>query len=397
MNFLILSHRFPKKNNTCLEKDFARKLREKGHNVFVVTTVERRLKKETHIYEENGIKVLYVKTGNRTKDYNLIEKIITILSTPFLIKKELKKNFLDLDIDYLITYTPFMSNLSLVKFLTKKYMCKNILFLWDIMPQTAKDMNIIKSNFIFKFLKKREKELYSYVDKIICNCTESVRYIISNKYKNERDIIFFRNPEYLEEKVSDFDLNIISKYNYKEKDVICIFGGNMGMLQKLDNLLELAKKITISNVKFLLVGDGKDKLRLEKRIKEENINNVKILDVLPREEYEQLMKSASIGLICLNEKNTVPNFPTKVTGYLKLGIPIFGILDSSAGRGVGSYLIQNNIGIWSKAGDLKDTLEKFYDFLNKVNSDYYNKNYLKSIYRRDFDIEKAYNTFIKEI
>lgn len=398
-NFLFLSHRYPKgSKNTCLEKDFIKKLIEKGHKVYVVTTIERRLKEETHLYEEDGVTVLYVKTGNRTKEYNLIEKIVTIILTPFLLKKEIKKHFNNIKIDFIVSYTPFMSNLNLIKFLTKFYNSKNILFLWDIMPQTAKDMGIIKNNLIFKYMKNKEKNLYSFVNKIICNCDEAKNYILRNNYKKEKDIIFIRNPEYinLTKDIQNFDIR--KKYGYKENELVFIFGGNMGMLQKLDNLLNLAKEIiNKTDIKFLLIGDGKEKNKLEERIKNENISNVKILNVIPREDYENLIMEMDAGLICLNEKNTVPNFPTKVTAYLKLGLPMFAILDNSAARGVGKYIENNNVGIWSNAGDLKDTICKFECILKKIKNGDYSKERLNYIYKRDFDIEKAYEKFIKEI
>lgn len=398
MNFLFLPHKFPKgEKNTCLEKDFIKKLVEKGHNVYVATPTERRIGEETHLYEENGVKILYVKTGNRTKEYKLIEKIFTILSTPFLLKKGIRKYFSDIKIDYIVSYTPFMSNLGLIKSLTKFYLCKNVLFLWDIMPQTAKDMGIIKNELIFNYMKKNEKKLYQYVDKIICNCDEAKRYILKNNYKKEKDIIFIRNPEYIQLK-EERNLNIREKYGYKKEEKVFIFGGNMGMLQKLDNLLDLAKNmINNKKIKFLLIGDGKDKSLLEKRIEKEKITNVKILNVVPREDYESLVSEMDGGLICLNEKNTIPNFPTKVTAYLKLGIPMFAILDASAAKGVGKYIQDNQVGVWSKAGDLKDTILKFEEFLENIEIKKYSKNYLKSIYKKDFDIEKAYEVFIKEI
>lgn len=89
MNFLFLSHRYPKEEeNSSLEKDFIKKLDEKGHKVYVITTIERRMKQNTHLYKDGNIEILYVKTGNRTKEYNLIEKILTILSTPFIMRKK---------------------------------------------------------------------------------------------------------------------------------------------------------------------------------------------------------------------------------------------------------------------------------------------------------------------
>ena len=136
---------------------------------------------------------------------------------------------------------------------------------------------------------------------------------------------------------------------------------------------------------------------MEKRVEKEKITNVKILNVVPREEYENLVSEMNAGLICLSEKNTVPNFPTKVTAYLKLGLPMFAILDKAAAKGIGKYIDDNQIGIWSKAEELEETTLKFKEFLKNIESNKYSKEYLKSIYEKDFDIEKAYETFIKEI
>lgn len=396
MNFLFLSHRYPKEEeNSSLEKDFIKKLDEKGHKVYVITTVERRMKQNTYLYKDGNIEILYVKTGNRTKEYNLIEKIITILSTPFIMRKKANKYFKDIEIDYLVTYTPFMSNLGLIKFFKEKYSCKSVLFLWDIMPQTAKDMEIIKNSIIFNHMKNNEKKLYKNVEKIICNCDEAENYIIKNNYKNKKDLLLIRNSEYISEfKFSNKD-KIRKKYGYSENDIVFIFGGNMGMLQKLDNILELAKQIKDPNVKFLLVGDGKDKPLLERKVLDEKIENIKILDVIPKIEYDETIEAFDCGLISLNEKNTVPNFPTKVTAYLKLGLPIFASLDSSAGKGVGEYIEKNKIGIWGKAGDINDLKIKFDLFLLKIKNKEYSREKLKELYKEDFDIEKAYKIFMK--
>ncbi len=402
MNFLFLTHKYPKeKENSCLEKDFVKKLSEEGHNIYVITTTERRLKEETHIFEDGNIKILYVKTGNRTKNYNLIEKILTILSTPFLIKKDFNQFFKDIKIDYLITYTPFMSSLSLIKYFKKRLDCKVALFLWDIMPQTAKDMEVIKNNFIFNYMKKNEAKMYDNVNKVICNCEEAERYVLNNSYKKKESIIFIRNAEYIHDFVisSEKKQKIRKELGYTKEDIVFVFGGNMGMLQKLENILELAKVIESENrnIKFILIGDGKDKEKLRKRIEQEDIKNLKILERLSRTEYESVIASFDCGLISLNEKNTVPNFPTKVTAYLKLGLPIFASLDSSAAKGVGKYIEKNNIGRWGKAGNAKDLKKELELFVSEYNKGVFKKRDLIDLYKRDFDINVAYELFIEGI
>jgi glycosyltransferase involved in cell wall biosynthesis len=267
------------------------------------------------------------------------------------------------------------------------------------MPQTAKDMGIIKNNIVFNYMKNNEKKIYQNVEKIICNCNESINYILENNYKDKKDILFIRNPEYISEiEYVDGERELLrKKYGYLNEDIVFIFGGNMGMLQKLDNILELAKKIDDKNIKFLMIGDGKNKVSLEKKILEEKIYNTRILNFIPRNEYEKTIGAFDCGLISLNENNTVPNFPTKVTAYLKLGLPIFASLDASAARGIGEYINKNNVGIWGKAKDINDLKEKFNSFLTKFKNGEYSKENLKKLYKKDFDIENAYDIFIKGI
>ncbi|MGL6166664.1 MAG: glycosyltransferase [Fusobacteriaceae bacterium] len=401
MNLLFLSHRYPTgENELCLEKDFIKALASRGHKIYVIAPLERRFKKETYIFKDEYAEVLFVKTGNRTKEYNLFEKIFTILTTPILIKKSFDKYFGDIKIDNIVSYTPFMSNYNLINYLKKKLKTKTTLFLWDIMPQTAKDMGIIKNDVIFKFMKNKEKKLYNLVDKIVVNCDEAQRYILNNNYKNIKDLIFIRNPEFIQ-KISEDKFEkqqIKEKFGYKKEDFVFVFGGNMGMLQNLDNLLDLAKELNqTQNLKFLLIGDGKDKPNLEKRIEVEKINNIKILDVIPKLEYDRTIAAFEAGLIVLSEKNSVPNFPTKVTAYLKLGMPMFGILDKSAANGVGEFIIQNRIGNYSFAGDLKDTKEKFLKFTEELKIEKFKSSHLKEIYKNEFDVNKAVIKFEKEI
>lgn len=391
MNFLFLVHRYPKEeDNSCLEKDLIKALEQEGNKVFVITTTERRLKEKTHIYKDNNIEVLYVKTGNRTKQYNLIEKIITILSTPYLIRKAQKKYWSNITIDYVVGYTPFMANLNLINYLKKFYKSKTILFLWDIMPQTAKDMGIIKNDLIFRYMKKKELKLYDTVDKIIYNCDESKRYLIKNGVTDKEKLILIRNPEFIKEKQNiEKKKYLRKKYGYSDKDIVFIFGGNMGMLQNLNNLLDLAKNVlSEKRIKFILIGDGKEHENLKKRIKDEKLENVNIFSVVPKEEYDNLIMAFDSGLIVLSEKNTVPNFPTKVTAYLKVGLPMFGILDRTSGKGLGEYIKKNHIGLWSEAGNLMVTTDEFMKFITNLEKNKYNSSELFNIYKRDFNVVK---------
>ena len=58
----------PQKNNVAnIYTDLMECFVEHGHNVVVVCSSEHRFRRDTHLAEERGMKVLYVRTGNLTK------------------------------------------------------------------------------------------------------------------------------------------------------------------------------------------------------------------------------------------------------------------------------------------------------------------------------------------
>lgn len=182
----------------------------------------------------------------------------------------------------------------------------------------------------------------------------------------------------------------------KEKDITVIFGGNMGIPQKLENLMLMIKEIKNSNwIKFIFIGNGSEKNKLKKIKEELELENLQILDQVSRFEYEKIIKQSSVAIISLNEDYTVPNFPAKVTGYCKVGVPIFASLDKCSYEYLGKFIIENNLGVVSKAGDISDMKENFLYLVNNLEK--FSKEKIKEVYKREFDINKSYETIMQEI
>lgn len=390
MKFLFLVHRYPKNIEGILEKDMIKVFSKNGHEISVVVPNDRKNNEDTYIYDDEKIKVLYVKTGNYQNNVSRVEKIISILTRNFLLKRAIKKHFKNEKFDYIVGYTPFMADFNLIKNLKKYYNSKTLLMLWDIFPQNAKDLKIIKNNFVFEYFKYKEKKMYEIFDKVLCNCEGQIEYILKNNFKKKEELLLVRNSEFI------FNDNTKIKDSKKEKDIIVIFGGNMGIPQKLENLMLMIKEMKKSNwLKFIFIGNGSEKNKLKKIKEELELENLQILDQVSRFEYEEIIKQSKIAMISLNENYTVPNFPAKVTGYCKVGIPIFASLDECSYKYLGKFIAENNIGVISKAGNIKDMKEKFLHLVNNLEK--FSKEKIREVYEREFDINKAYETIIQEI
>ena len=393
MNILFLVARYPdEEKNTILEKDLVRVFAEKGHNCFSVSLNERRNNRETYFFKDKNVDVLKVKTGNMFNT-NKLDKLYTVLTMPKDLKNGILNKFGDKKIDLIVAYTPFMANPKLVNSLKKYFACKALMILWDIFPQNAKDLGLIKNKMIYNYFKYKENKMFKSFDYIACNSEGNIKYLNENyKFGNDKKLFLSRNCEYDNKRQKINKLEVRKKYNLNIEDIILVFGGNMGIPQKLDNILEIAKQN--KQIKFIFLGNGTEKQKLIENSK--GLGNVKFLGPFKREEYEEFIQCCDAGIISLNENYTVPNFPAKVTGYLKVGLPIFASLDRTAYNDLGNFIEKNQVGNAVLAGNFCESNEKLKNFLNSEKLQEY-KNNTRVVFKKELEIENAYDAIIKNI
>ena len=242
--------------------------------------------------------------------------------------------------------------------------------------------------------------MLSIYDRILCMSEGNIEYIKENYlYLRQNIIKLLRNWAVIKPKIIVDKKSIREKYGYEEKEFIAIFGGNMGKPQKLENILFLAEKVLENkDIKFLFIGSGTEKDRLEKYSESKGLRNVKFINQIPRVDYEKLTAACDIGIVSLDERFTVPNFPSKTTDYFKLSLPILASLDGCAVKDYGNFL-QNEVkgGLYSQAGNTQELYEKFMLL-------YENKELRKKLgdngrkfYEENLGVDKAYKLIMKEI
>lgn len=397
LNILCLLPRYyEEKNSSTLEKELVLELAKKN-NITVATLSETR---ETYLKKIDNVEVFKINVGDYySPKVTKIDKGLTMLKLPYIfgynIKKYLGKNKYDL----IITSTPMLNNPLLMKKLKSIYNSKIMLIIWDIFPQNAIDLRIIKNKLLINIFSKKYNKAIELADYISCMSEGNQKYL-SNKYPKALNKFFvLKNWAQTKEKPVFNKKLVREKYGYTENDFICIFGGNMGKPQKLENILELAKKSLIDkNIKFLFIGKGTERNLLENKVKNEKISNVKFLDYIPREDYELVTASCDVGLVSLDERFTVPNFPSKTTDYFKLELPILASLDSCAAADYGKFL-QDEVkgGLFALAGD---TYELYSQLLKLKNNNELKIKLGKNgrqYYENELGVDKAYETIMKQI
>lgn len=311
-----------------------KELRKAGHEVAVLCTREKRLGLDTQLSVDEGVKILNLKIGNITR-CSMIEKGINTLLIEGQFKRALKKYFKDDTFDLVIYNTPPITLANVVKYAKKKYKCKSYLMLKDIFPQNAVDLGLMPKTglkgLLYKLFRKKEIQLYKQSDKIGCMSQGNIDYLLKhNSYIDKEKVELFPNAIFSDciTRRRPKDKAILDKYNIDHTHPVFIYGGNLGKPQGLDFLEKALKawqdKLDFS---FVVVGSGSEKQEFYSKMT--NVKNVYLLEYLPYDDYENLCASCDIGVIMLDYRFTIPNYPSRSLSYLENAMPIFACTDKN--------------------------------------------------------------------
>lgn len=359
MKILYIATSFPEPNKGgTIYTDLAEALQEAGHEVTVAVSEQSRNKKHTELIKERGFDVLRVVTGNYY-DVGFIEKGITSLKIPILMRKGIKRYLTKKKFDFILFEAPPITNVGLISWAKKRYRCPAYLMLKDIFPQNAVDLGIVKKNgFIYKYFKIKEKNLFYASDYIGCMSPENKKYLLNqNPFIDEGKVELFPNTVKIIDNIFQEESSIREQYGISKETCVFLFGGNMGRPQYIDFLSEVIYQCrNEENMYFLFIGRGTDRYILEDKIKENNIKNALIISNLPRSQYEQFTKECDIGLIVLDPRFTIPNYPSRVLSYMQFAKPVIAATDLVSD--FKDLIKEAQCGEWVWSGDLTTFVAK---------------------------------------
>jgi len=131
---------------------------------------------------------------------------------------------------------------------------------------------------------------------------------------------------------------------------IAVFAGVMGPSQYLELILGVAERMQEqTDLLFLLVGDGKEKERLQQLTKDKNLNNVRFEGFISRDTYPDLLNACNIGLVCLSPQNQTPVVPGKILGHMAAGLPVVAFLHTASDGH--RLIIDAQCGVSANSGD----------------------------------------------
>jgi len=357
MNILFLTLlSFDSLRDGSIYTDLLQEFVDHGHEVFAISPVERRQHQQTHMIHEDHCTILRLKIGN-TQKTNLIEKGISTVMIEPLFKNAIRKYFSDVRFDLVLYSTPPITLVSAIRYVKDRDHAKTYLLLKDIFPQNAVDIGMMDTSgaksVLYRRFRDQEKELYRISDRIGCMSEANVRFVVEH------------NPEVSPEKVEvcpnsikvtdrsvdeETRIRIRNKYDIPLDKKVLVYGGNLGKPQGIGFLIACLRACRdLRDAFFLIVGDGTEFSILQEFLEKEKPDNVRLMKRLPREDYDIMVGACDVGMIFLDHRFTIPNFPSRLLSYMAAKLPVLAVTDPNSD--VGEVIMKGGFGWWRESND----------------------------------------------
>lgn len=376
--------------------DLMRKFHKEGHNLFIVYPLERRERRPTSLVNEGRIQYLGVHTLNLQKT-NIVEKGLGTLLVESQYKHAINKYFKGVSFDLILYSTPPITFPHLVRALKLRFpRAISYLMLKDIFPQNAVDLGMFgQKSLFYSFFRVQEKDLYAVSDYIGCMSPANVNYLIQNNPQLDpsRIEVCPNSIEIMDGELGTIDKQaVLDKYGIPIDKPIILYGGNLGKPQGIEFLVKaLSANSRRTDCHFLIVGDGTEYHKIKSWIDTSHPSNVSLIKYLPGQEYNRIARVCDIGLICLDYRFTIPNFPSRVLSYLENRMPV--IVTTDPNSDLGPIAQKNGFGYWCKSNDI-DAFTKCVDLV--LSQDYKSMGEKGFLYLMEhYLVDNAYGTIMK--
>lgn len=227
----------------------------------------------------------------------------------------------------------------------------------DLWPDSIKAVGAMKENFVLNYFSKEEKWCYQSANKIVVVTNSFKKDIIQKGIPADKIHVIKNgaNTELFKPRKKSQDL--LDKYHLNGKKVLGYIG-TLGMAHKIDFLIDCVKYS--EEYVLMILGNGAERESIQNKITEENINNVILLDAVPKNEVPDYIALQDAALINLRKSDLFKTvIPSKIFETAAMRIPILIGVDGEAREmieefGAGLYYEPENM------EDFKQKLENLF-------------------------------------
>jgi glycosyltransferase involved in cell wall biosynthesis len=226
---------------------------------------------------------------------------------------------------------------------------KRIPFLFevrDLWPAFAIAVGVLHQKTLIRLSRWLESFLYRHADVVVVNSPGFIEYV---KKRGAKDVRLVENGVDPAMFISPTGGRVFRQQHGLVDDCVILYAGAHGISNDLEVVLEAANLTRHEpSVKFVFVGDGKEKPRLLQQAAELELTNVLFLPSIPKTEMAEVIAGADACMAILKPiemyKTTYPN---KVFDYMAAAKPVLLAIDGV----IREVVVEADAGIFVEPGN----------------------------------------------
>lgn len=356
MNIVYISQHFPPEIGAAQGRafDMAYFLAEEGNQVTMLTTFPND-RGTPQLFKKETIQGINVRRSFRIKDtkkssMRRLANYFSFMASSILSGVFIKRQ----DIIYATSPQLFVGVSGYV--LSKIHRAKFVFEVRDLWVDFAEVLSQFNNKRLLNLARKLEMFLYKKADMIVTVTYGYKERLITLGIPADKIKVVTNgvNPILLHQEQTT-NIDIKEKYELTNKFII-LFAGNIGAAQGLDVLLDAALKIKNNkDIQFVLIGDGVEKERLKREADNLQLDNILILNSMPRSQLLDYYRAADVCLISLKKHPLFEiTIPSKVFDCMGMNKPVLIGVDGEAR----TIIEDSNAGLYFKPEDSEDLVEK---------------------------------------
>ena len=188
----------------------------------------------------------------------------------------------------------------------------------ELYPDLAVRQGIVRNRVAIGLLNRLERFVYRR-NSMIVPIAEQFRRTI--KERGVPDAKLCMIPDFVD---TEFfrpmakDQAFLNQYGLSDRFIV-LYGGNIGVVQDWESVLYAAEQVKDLPISFVLVGDGARRQWLDEEVSKRNLNNIKLLGYVPKEQMPQINANADLCIIPMTKTGIQGGFPSKVYTIMACG------------------------------------------------------------------------------
>ena len=208
----------------------------------------------------------------------------------------------------------------------------------DLWPESIKTVGAMKDNLFIRYFEWEEMRCYRSAKKIVVVTDSFKRKLIERGVDEQKIFVVKNGVDKSLFKPMKKDADIVKQLHLEGKTVVGYIGTH-GMAHKLDFILNCANDLkNDKSLHFILMGGGAEKENLLRMKEELKVDNVTMLDPVPKTEVGRYISVLDICLINLKKSPLFTTvIPSKIFENAAMAIPILMGVEGEAQQIIEGY------------------------------------------------------------